>query len=104
MSHYNSSPPEHLGTLLSKNAAYGTSLLKNDLIDVIRINTEQSNLTDEIVKAKFFSIMAYVVILSNDETLSIYFRSVDGNKDIRETFLELLEIPRSTGLVMRNVI
>ena len=39
----------------------------------------------------FFSVMVDKLTTYNDEMLSIYFRHVDQNKEIREIFLEFPE-------------
>ena len=57
------------------------------MIDVMGINTIQQQLINKIKAAKFHAVMTDEVISMNDELLSICFRYVDDQKDIREVFL-----------------
>ena len=63
---------------------------------MIGINTIQQQLINEIKDAKFRAVMADEVTSVNDELLSICFRYVDGQKDIREVFLQFLKLERIT--------
>ena len=101
---YNPVLAEHLNTPLSKNATYLSPLSQNELIEVIGINTIQHELIEEIKRAIFFSIMADEVTTYNEEMLSMCFRYVDDNDDIREVFLEFLELERITGVEIGNKI
>ena len=51
----------------------------------------------EIKDAKFHAVMADEVTSMNDELLSICFRYVDGQKDIREVFSQFIKLERITG-------
>ena len=51
----------------------------------------------EIKDAKFHAVMADEVTSVNDELLSICFRYVDGQKDIREVFSQFIKLERITG-------
>ena len=59
---------------------------------MIGINTIQQQLINEIKDAKFRAVMADEVTSVNDELVSICFRYVDGQKDIREVFLQFLKL------------
>ena len=87
----------HLKNPLMKNAIYTSPKSQNEMIDVIGINTIRQQLINEIKDAKFHAVMADEVTSLNDELLSICFRYVDGQKDIREVFLQFLELKRITG-------
>ena len=87
----------HLKNPLMKNAIYTSPKSQNEMIDVIWINTIQEQLINEIKDAKFHVVIADEVTSLNDELLSICFRYVDGQKDIREVFLQFLELKRITG-------
>ena len=67
------------------------------MIDVIGINNIQQQLINEIKDAKFHVVMADEVTSLNDERLSICFRYVNDQNDIREVFLQFLELERITG-------
>ena len=88
---------KHLNNSLSKNATYLNPLSQNKLLEVIGINTIQTELIEEITRANFFSIMADELQTPNKEILSIYFLCVDQNEEIREVFLEFLDLERVTG-------
>ena len=90
ISHYNPTLARHFSTLFSKNTTYLSPLSQNELVEVTGINIVQSDTTNEIVKAKFFSTMADEVTLSNNEVRSISFHFVYENRDIRGIFLEFL--------------
>lgn len=70
--------------------------IQNEQIDVIGINTIQQDLINETKNDGFFSILADEVTASHDEILSIRFRYVHSNKDIRGVFLQLLDLERIT--------
>ena len=63
-----------------------------------------SELIEEITKAKISSIMADEVITYDEEMLSIFFRYVDKNKEIREAFLEFIDLERITRSGIGNTI
>ena len=67
------------------------------MIDVMGINTMQQQLINEIKDARFHTVMADEVTSMNDELLRICFRYVDGQKDIREVFLQFIKLERITG-------
>ena len=88
----------YLKNPLMKNATYTSPKSQNEMIDVIGINTTQQQLINEIKDAKFHAVMAdEVTSLNDDELLSICSRYVDGQKDIREVFLQFLELKQITG-------
>ena len=67
------------------------------MIDVIGTNTIQQHLINEIKDAKFHAVMADEVTSMNNEILSVCIRYVAGQKDIREVFLQFLDLERITG-------
>ena len=67
------------------------------MIDVIGINTIQQQLINEIKSTKFHAVMADEVTSMNEELVSICFRYVYGQKDLREVFLQFLELKQITG-------
>ena len=81
---------------LMKNATYRSPKCQNEMIYVTGVNSIQQHLINEIKGAKFHAVMADEVTSMNDELLSICFRYVDGQKDIREVFLQFLKLERIT--------
>ena len=72
---------EHLNTPLSKNATSWSHLSQNVLMEETGMSTIQSELIEEITRAKCFSIMADEV--TTQEILSKGFHYVDQNEKIR---------------------
>ena len=70
-----------------KSTTYIIRKNQNEMIDVMGINTIQQQLINKIKAAKFHAVMTDEVTSMNDELLSICFRYVDDQKDIREVFL-----------------
>ena len=64
---------------------------------MIGINNIQQQLINKIKDTKFHVVMADEVTSLNVELLSICFRYVDDLNDIREVFLQFLELERITG-------
>ena len=64
---------------------------------MIGINTIQQQLINEIKDANFHAVIADEVTSMNDELLSICFLYADGQKDIREVFLQFLQLEGITG-------
>ena len=87
----------HLKNPLMHSATYISSKNQNEIIDVIGINTIQQHLINEIKDAKFHAVMADEVTPMDNEILSVCFRYADGQKDIREVFLQFLDLERITG-------
>ena len=67
------------------------------MIDVIGINTIQQHLINKIKDAKFRAVVADEVTSMNNGILSVCFWYVYGQKDIREVFLQFLNLGRITG-------
>ena len=61
-------------------------------------STIQKKIIDEVKAAKFFTILAdEVTDRANLEQLSVVIRFVDGDKQIREEFLDFITVERITG-------
>ena len=71
-------------------------MTQNELIGVTGINTIQSELIEEIARAKCFPVTADKVTTYIKEMLLICFCYVDQNEVIR-VVLEFLELERITG-------
>ena len=78
-------------------------MTQNELIGVTGINTIQSELIEEIARAKFFPVMADKVTTYIKEMLLICFCYVDQNEVIR-VVLEFLELERITESEIGNTI
>ena len=83
-------PENNLKNPLMKNATYTSPKSQNEMIYVIGINAIQQQLINKIKDAKFHAVTADEVTSVNDELLSICFRYVNGQKDIREVSLPML--------------
>ena len=86
-----------------KNAQYTSKTIQNQLIDIVGSHI-QSEILDEIRKAKYFSIMAdEVADASNKEQLSISCRYVwEGG--VKEVFVDFVEVARITGKEIADAI
>ena len=87
----------HLKNPLMKNVTCISPKSQNEMIYVIGINTIQQHLINEIKDVKFHAVMADEVTSMINEILSVCCRYVDGQKDIREVFLQFLDLERITG-------
>ena len=70
---------------------------QNEMIEVIGKHFIQKKIVEEILEAKYYSILGDEATSHNEEKLSIVIRFVDANKDIREEFLEFKDLERTTG-------
>ena len=70
---------------------------QNEMIEVIGKHFIQKKIVEEILEAKYYSILGDEATSHNEEKLSIVIRFVDANKDIREEFLEFKDLQRTTG-------
>ena len=59
----------------------------------------QQDLIDEIKAANFHTLICDEVTSSNDEVLSLCIHFVDAKKQIREEFIEFIDVDRITGEV-----
>lgn len=86
-----------------KNAHYTSKTIQNDLITVIG-NKIRSDILNEVRNTKFYSIIAdEVTDTANKEELSLVIHYVhDG--EIREVFVDLLEVEQITGQVLGEAI
>ena len=80
---------EHLDNPITRNAQYLSPQIQNEIIGVIAYEVLQINLINEVMKAKFFTILADKVKGHHVEQLPICVRFSDKSNDIREEFLEL---------------
>ena len=88
---------EHIEKPIRKDVTYLSPKSQNELIDLIGRNFIQCKLLEEIKKLKIHAISMVEVTSSNDEIMSMYFRYVDENLNIREVFIEFAALERITG-------
>lgn len=64
----------------------------------------QARIAQEILDARFFSILADEATSHNEEKLAIVIRFVDSNRDIREEFIDFKSLERTSGAATSNSI
>lgn len=94
---------KHLEMPLQKTATYKSPQIQNELIDIIG-NILQKRIVSEIIESKFYSVSADEVTSHNKEILPLCVRYVNKNRDIKETFLEYIHLPRIRGKDIGNAI
>ncbi|CAH3108699.1 unnamed protein product, partial [Pocillopora meandrina] len=77
---------------------------QNEMIEVIGKHFIQKKIVEEILEAKYYSILGDEATSHNEEKLSIVIRFVDANKDIREEFLEFKYLERTTGAAVSETL
>ena len=86
------------------NASYTSKTIQNQLISVIG-DTIRDGIIKDIKDARFFTILAdEVTDCSNLEQLSIAIRFVDKHEEIREEFLDFVQVERITGNALATAI
>ena len=95
---------DHMKKPLLKNATYIRHRSQNEMIEVIGKHIIQQDLIDEIKAAKFHTLICDEVTSSNDEVLSLCVRFVDSKKQIREEFIEFIDVDRITEEVVFDTI
>ena len=94
----------HLQTETVSRVTYLSPQSQNEMIDVIGKHYIQKKLVKEILKSKYYAILADEATSHNEEKLAIVIRFVDANKDIREEFLEFKDLERTTGAAVSAVL
>ncbi|KAM7430177.1 hypothetical protein ABFA07_019069 [Porites harrisoni] len=74
------------------------------MIEVIGKHFIQKKIVEEILEAKYYSILGDEATSHNEEKLSIVIRFLDANKDIREEFLEFKDLERTTGAAVSETL
>ena len=95
---------DHMRKPLLKNATYIRHRSQNEMIEVIGKHIIQQDIIDEIKAAKFHTLICDEVTSSNDEVLSLCVRFVDSKRQIREEFIEFIDVDRITGEVLFDAI
>ena len=70
---------------------------QNELIEIIGYNIIQRDILEEIRKAGFHANMADEASSFNEEIMSLCFRFVDKDQNIREEFLDFISAHRTDG-------
>lgn len=87
----------HLETPRQRNATYLSAHTQNEVIDIIGKRIIQKGIVEEIVQARFYSIMVDEVTSHNQELMALCVRFVDVHNDIREEFIQFSTLSRITG-------
>jgi len=88
---------KHLMTPDMQNATYLSPQTQNEIIEIIGKQFLQKQIVGEIIKAKYFTILADEVESHLKKICSLCIRFVDQEKNIREEFLEFIPLVRTTG-------
>ena len=94
----------HLTKPLMKNCTYIRQRSQNEMIEVIGKQIIQKDIINEIRSSGMHSILCDEVSSSNDEILSLCIRFVDSKKQIREEFVDFIEMDRITGEALYEAI
>jgi hypothetical protein len=84
----------HLETPRLRNTTYISPYTQNEIIDIIGKQMIQKSIIEEVVLARFYSIMVDEVTSHNQE---LCVRFVDMQKNIREEFIQFSTLTRVTG-------
>ncbi|XP_065642982.1 uncharacterized protein LOC136074574 [Hydra vulgaris] len=87
----------HIQTPLRKDVSYLSPKSQNELIDIIGKKCIQERLINEIKAANYYSISADEVTTANQQILSVCIKYINGEKEIREVFLNFMNLDRITG-------
>ena len=86
-----------------KNACYTSKTIQNELLSVVG-DSIRNSIINEVKSARYYSIIAdEVTDAANYEELSLVFRYV-YNDEIKEVFVDFLQVERITGRVLREAI
>ena len=91
---------DHISKPLLKNATYIHHRSQNEMVEVIGKYIIQQDIINEIKEAKIHTILCDEVTSSNDEIMSLCIRFVDAIKQIREEFIDFIDVERITGEVL----
>ena len=95
---------KHLDTPKLRNATYLSPEIQNEMIDVIGHKIIQCRIVQEVKEARIYTIMVDEVTSHNTEMMPVCIRFVDKDLNIREELLEVVSLPRITGLHIANKI
>ena len=84
-----------------KNACYTSKVIQNELIGVVG-DSIRCDIINKIKSARYYSIIAdEVTDVADKKELSFVLRY---EREIREVFVDFLEVDRITGIVLGNAI
>ena len=83
---------------------YLSNTTQNEMINVIGILMVQASIIQEIKEAGFHSVMVDEVTSFNQEMMSVCFHFVDKAKNIREEFLDFVDVERIRADVLANAL
>ena len=87
----------HLKTPRLRNTTYISPHTQNEIIDIIGKRMIQKSIVDEVIQARFYSIMVDEVTSHNQELMPFCVRFVDMQKNIREEFIQFSTLSHVTG-------
>ena len=87
----------HLKTPRLRNTTYISPYTQNEIIDIIGKQMIQKSIIEEVILARFYSIMVDEVTSHNQELMPLCVRFVDTQKNIREEFIQFSTLTRVTG-------
>ena len=87
-----------------KNCTYIRQRSQNETIEVIGKQIIQKDIINEIRSSGMHSILCDEVSSSNDEILSLCIRFVDSKMQIREEFVDFIEMDTITGEALYGAI
>ena len=88
---------QHLQQPVMKTCKYTSPQIQNELLHIIGRDIIQKSIIDELKSAEYFSVLADEVTSHNVEELSLCFRFVDASHNIREEFIDFIQLERITG-------
>ena len=94
----------HLENPRLKNATYISPDIQNQIIDAIGKMIIQKDIINEILHARYYSILVDEVTSHNQELMPLVIRFVDRNCNIREEFLKFSSLTRLTGKAIASVV
>lgn len=85
---------QHLQQPAVKTCKYTSPQIQNELVHIIGKDIIQKSILDELKSAVYFSVLADDVTSHNVEELSLCFRFVDASHNIREEFINFIQLER----------
>lgn len=93
---------EHLNP--NRRVTYFSPQSQNEMIQVIGKQFIQRKIVQEIIEAKYYSILADKATSHNEEKLTIVIRFVNSKKEICEEFLEFKKLERTSGVAISTAL
>lgn len=93
---------QHLQMPKFRNATYVSPEIQNEMIDIIGHKIIQARIVQEVKDAQIFTITVDEVTSHNTEMMPVCVRFVDKDMNIREELLDIVSLPRITGVHIAN--